>query len=81
MRTTLNLDEDVLGRARRVAARLKLPFREVINESLRGGLSIIEKPRPCRPYRTRAHSMGLKAGRNLDNIQELLAHVDGEDCR
>jgi len=25
--------------------------------------------------------MGLKAGRNLDNIQELLAHVDGEDCR
>jgi hypothetical protein len=26
-------------------------------------------------------AMGLKAGRNLDNIQELLAQADGEDFR
>jgi hypothetical protein len=30
---------------------------------------------------TQAHKLGLKAGRNLDNIQELLAQVEGEDAR
>jgi len=25
--------------------------------------------------------MGLKAGKNLDNIQELLAQIEGEDAR
>jgi hypothetical protein len=33
------------------------------------------------PYRTHAHKLGLKAGRNLDSIQELLAQVEGEDAR
>jgi hypothetical protein len=33
------------------------------------------------PFRTKPHKMGLKAGRNLDNIQELLAQIEGEDFR
>lgn len=78
MRTTLTLDDDVLDRARAVARKLHTPFRQVVNEALRVGLQTVEKPALTREYRTKPHRLGLKAGRNLDNIQELLAQVDGE---
>jgi len=81
MRTTLVIDDDVLGRAREVALRLQEPFRRVINEALRAGLETVEAPAKSRPFRTRPHKMGLKPGRNLDNVQELLAVVEGEDAR
>ncbi len=80
MRTTLTLDDEVLDRAKAIAAKLKVPFRRVINEALRTGLDAVEDPPPVRPYCTRPHKMGLKAG-NLDNIQTLLSEVEGEDRR
>ena len=81
MRTTLSIDDDILDRARSVADRLRTPFRRVVNEALRAGLPSVEKPGQAHPFRTRPGKMGLKAGRNLDNIQELLAQVEGEDRR
>ena len=81
MRTTLTLDDDVLDRARAVAERLRTPFRHVVNEALRVGLNAVEEPAKQRLYHTRAHRLGLKEGRNLDNIQELLAQVEGEEHR
>ncbi len=81
MRTTLNLDDDVLDRARAAAAELHVPFRQVINEALRAGLQSVEEPGKSRPYRTNPHKLGLQPGRNLDNIQELLAQIEGEDHR
>ena len=81
MRTTLSLDEDVLEKARWVAGQLRLPMKAVVNEALRRGLSEIEKPAHQRPYHTVPHSMGLRDGYNLDNVQELLAQVEGDACR
>jgi len=81
MRTTLSIDDDVLERARAIAARLHTPFRRVINEALRAGLGTVEKPSKQRPYRTKPHEMGLRSGRNLDSIQNLLTQVEGEDSR
>ncbi len=81
MRTTLTIDDDVLERARSAAQRLREPFRKVVNEALRAGLKTVEKPARSRLYRTRPHKMGLREGMNLDNIQELIARVEGEDHR
>ncbi len=81
MRTTLVIDDDVLDKARAVAAKLRAPFRRVVNEALRAGLQTMKTPPQTRVYRTKPHAMGLKAGINLDNIQELLAQVEGEDHR
>ena len=79
MRTTLNIDNDVLERARVIAAKLRTPFKAVINEALRAGLDHVEKPAKRRHYKTETHAMGLRSGRNIDNIQELLAQIEGED--
>lgn len=81
MRTTITLDDDVLQQAKAAAAKSRLPFRHIINEALRAGLQLTSASPACVPYHTEPHSLGLKAGHNLDNIQELLAQIDGEDFR
>ena len=81
MRTTLVIDDDVLDRARALASRRRVPFRTLVNEALRAGLSIVEAPAKQKKYRTIPRPMGLRPGRNLDNIQELLAQVEGESRR
>ena len=81
MRTTLTIDDDVLDRARDLSAKLRKPFKTVINEALRAGLDQVEKPAERRRYKTKPHKMGLKSGRDLDNIQELLSVIEGENSR
>ena len=81
MRTTISIDDDVLERARSAAARIGVPFRTVINEALRAGLDKVELPPKTRRHETESHKMGLRQGRSLDNIQELLAQIEGEDSR
>ena len=79
MRTTLTLDPDVSARARRVAARQGLPFKQIVNAALRIGLDEILKPAGARPYRTKPRPLGLREGFSYDNISELLARAEGED--
>ncbi|MEW6348268.1 MAG: DUF2191 domain-containing protein [Thermodesulfobacteriota bacterium] len=81
MRITVSVDDDVIERARAVAVKLRKPFREIVNEALRAGLDQVEQPAKQRCYTTEPHAMGILPGRNLDNIQELLAQIEGEDSR
>ena len=81
MRTTLSLEEDVLHRAREISERTKTSFRHVVNEALRKGLDSIEPPQKNRPYVTPSRKMGLKPGKSLDNINDLLAEIEGEEHR
>lgn len=81
MRTTLSIDNDVLERARAIATKSGTPFKSVVNEALRAGLDHVEQPMKSRRYKTRPHAMGLRSGRNIDNIQKLLAQIEGEDSR
>jgi hypothetical protein len=81
MRTTLSIDDDVLDQARVLAERRHQSFRSVVNEAMRTGLALAETPAPHQRYRTKARPMGLRPGHNLDNVQELLAQIEGEDAR
>ncbi len=77
----MTLDEDVAEKTKKLAEKLRLSFKSVINKALRLGLEHIEKPVKQRRYSTKPHAMGLLQGYSLDNIQELLAQVEGEDFR
>ena len=81
MRTTLTIDDDVMERARAVAAKLGEPFGAVVNEALRAGLDQVERPAEHRAYKTRPHDMGLRPGQNLDNFQGVLAQIEGDNSR
>jgi hypothetical protein len=53
-------------------------MQQVINEALRLGLPQLRKVLPSKIYRTTPHKMGLRSGRSLDNIAELLARAEGD---
>jgi plasmid stability protein len=78
MRTTLTLDDDVAVKLK--AAAKHRPFRTVVNEALRAGLTALEKKRaPARrPYRTRGFNLGPSLVGSLDNVEEVLSRVEGE---
>lgn len=80
MRTTLTLDADVAARLKE-AARDR-PFRVVVNEALRAGLAALDRPTASsRPFRTRGFNLGPSLVGSLDNIEEVIARVDGEAHR
>ena len=68
MRTTLSIDDDVMERARAIAAKLSTPFKTIVNEALRAGLDQAEQPAKQRRYKTKPHKMGLRHGRKIDNM-------------
>lgn len=81
MRTTIDLDADLLDRLRREANRRRIPFKQLLNLTLRAGLER-RPPKPA-PYRLPTFSMGPAApGVNLDKALDLAATLqDGETAR
>jgi plasmid stability protein len=80
MRTTLTLDDDVAAKLR--AAARHRPFRAVVNDALRAGLIAIEKrAAPRKPHRTRGFDLGPSLVGSLDNVEDVLARVEGEAHR
>ncbi len=78
MRTTLTLDDDVAAKLR--AASKDRPFRAVVNEALRAGLTALERKAPARrTFRTRGFDLGPSLVGSLDNVAEVLARAEGED--
>jgi hypothetical protein len=80
VRTTLTLDPDVAAKVKRGAKKLGRPLKEIINAALRMGLDSVLNPPAAKPYRTEPRPMGLRQGFSYDNIAELLARAEGEDC-
>jgi hypothetical protein len=75
---TPTLDENITQEAKMASRRLKWPFKKIINQALRLGLKKISEPVKRQPYKTQARPMGLRAPYQIDNIQKLLAQIEGE---
>lgn len=75
----MTLDPEVAAKARKGAAQLYKPLKEVIHEALRVGLAAILAPTVASPYRTDPRPLGLRPGFNYDNISELIAAAEGDD--
>jgi hypothetical protein len=82
MRTTLTLDDDVAARLKAAVRKDRLPFKQLVNEALRGGLDVMARPKPARrPFRTRGFDLGPSLVGSLDNVEEILSRVEGEGHR
>jgi hypothetical protein len=78
VRTTLTLDDDVAVKLKAESRRAGRPFRDVVNETLRRGLALRQRPGKRRPFKVKARDLGpLKPGLSLDNIAELIEQVEG----
>jgi hypothetical protein len=76
VRTTLSLDEDVAKLLRSEIRRSGSSLKTVVNHFLRIGLSISGKPLRKR-FVVQPRSLGLPAGASYDNVEELLAVIEG----
>lgn len=82
MRTTLSLDDDVAARLAQEQKRRRASFKDVVNDVLREGLDAVERPRGAgRPFKTKGFDLGASLVGSLDNVEEVLSRVEGEDHR
>ncbi len=77
MRTTLTLDDDVFSKLKAEARKSGRPFKELVNELLRAGMSLRKSYKGVGPFVVKARPLGSKPGLNYDNIGELLDQLEG----
>lgn len=74
MRTTLTLDDDLAAALKQRVRQLEQPFDQVVNDTLRYGLSLgITSPLPT--YRVEPHHSGFRPGidpTRLNQINDVL---------
>lgn len=78
MRTTLTIDDDLAGLLKRRARELGVPFKDVVNRTLRAGLGEQAKPRRHPAPKTIPHSFGFRAGIDLDKLNQLADELEAE---
>ena len=78
MRTTLTIDDALLRQLRQKALDTGKPFKQVVNETLRAGLSETAPLRRA-PYRCPTYSIGaLAPGLDLTKANQLAAALEDE---
>jgi hypothetical protein len=78
MRTTLTLDDQLAKALKEIAHRTGKPFRDVVNETLRGGLQ--KKGVKPKPYRLKTVSLGgVLGGLNLDKALSIADALEDEE--
>jgi hypothetical protein len=79
-RTTVTLDSDVAAELRRLTRERGVPFKEVLNGTLRAGLAT-GTTAPA-PYRLPSRRLGLRRGIDLEHALRLAAELeDAETIR
>ena len=79
MRTTLNIDDDLMRKLREKAHKSGASFKEVVNKAIRAGLEHVEKPKQEKPYKLKAYSLGYPPGADLDHALNLADRLESEE--
>jgi len=78
MRTTLTIDDDLAGILRKRARELGVPFKEVVNRTIRAGLGEAARPKRGPAPKTVPHSFGFAPGIDLDKLNQLADELEAE---
>jgi len=75
MRTTLNIDDDLIRQLKRDAHKSQTPLRRLVNTALRRGMADLQRRRPKTPYVCPVFALGeLKL--NLNKALSLAASLE-----
>ena len=78
MRTTLTLDDDLAGLLKRRARELGIPFKDVVNRTIRTGLGEAAASPPHPPPKVFSHSFGFRPGIDLDKLGQFVDELETE---
>jgi hypothetical protein len=75
MRTTLNIDDDLVRLLKQCAHKTRTPLRRIVNAALRKGLNELRPARPEKPYKCPTFRMGEPTV-SLDKALTLAAALE-----
>lgn len=78
MRTTLTVQDDLLTELKQVAARQRVPFKQVVDQALRAGLAVVKRPVPPGHVRSRTFRMGAP-NVTLDKALSIAAALEDDE--
>ena len=79
MRTTSTIDDGIAKALKDLAHRSNKPFKEVVNETLRAGLSARRAPK-AKPYRVKPAALGgVLPGVDLDKALALADALEDQE--
>ena len=78
MRTTLTIDDDLAAVLHRESRQKGLSFKEIVNATLRRGLSQEQVRLAVPRVTTRPHAFGFKPGIDLDKLNQLADELEAE---
>jgi len=78
MRTTLDINDATLRLLRERARAAGRPFKEVVEESLRLGLSVMDRRAGAKPFQVEAHDLCLKPGFRGTSLNQLYDQMESE---
>jgi hypothetical protein len=78
MRTTLTIDDDLAGLLKQRARELGVPFKEVVNRTIRAGLGEATTLRRGAAPKTVPHSFGFRPGIDVDKLGQLADELEAE---
>jgi hypothetical protein len=81
MRTTVNLDDDLLDAARQIAARTRRPLGEVLDDALRMLVAADVAPPASKVALPTFGGSGLRPGVDLEDPEALAAVLEQDDVR
>ena len=77
VRTTLTLDNDLAELLRRQARERDVPFKQVVNEAIRAGLT--SGARGSKPYRMKPRRLGVRSDVDVNKALGLAAELEDEE--
>ena len=79
MRTTLTLDDDIADSLREQARLLNRPFKQVVNDALRRGISPSVREEPVSRFRVVPVHSGFAPGVDPLRLNQLNDQLEAED--
>jgi len=82
MRTTLTLEDDLARRLKELARSTDRNFKEIVNDAIRKGLSLGERPAADQErFVVRAEACGFRTGVDPTKLTQLYDDLEMEDLR
>jgi hypothetical protein len=80
MRTTLTIDDSTARKLKQIAHQTGKSYKQVVNETLRRGLSVDEIREQAKPYRLKPASLGkVSSEYDLDKALALSERLEDEE--
>ena len=80
MRTTVDIDEDLMQDIREKARQYGISVKKAINIALSSGIRSIGKEHSAKPYQCATYSLGYPPKADLDHALDLYERLDAEEA-